>query len=201
MTKPTRVLLVRHAPTSSTRRAAFPADEELDARGRVEAATLRGTLPRVTALTSPARRASETATLAGFREATVEPALAECGFGRWSGRTFREVQHDDPDHFAAWLADPEACPPGGESIGRLVSRVAGLLESLRSGPPTLSFTHGGPIKAAIVYALEAPMAAVWRVDVAPCSVTELHSRREGGWTLARMNVPAAAFVTAGRVSA
>ncbi|MFN2555812.1 MAG: histidine phosphatase family protein [Nitriliruptorales bacterium] len=201
MTKTTRVLLVRHAPTSSTRRASFPSDEELDARGRVEAATLRGTLPRVTALTSPAERAVETATLAGFREATIEPALAECGFGRWSGRTFGEVQREDPERFAAWLADPQACPPGGESIGRLVGRVAGLLERVRAGPPVLCFTHGGPIKAAVVYALEAPLTAVWRVDVAPCSVTELHARPEGGWTLTRLNVPAAAFVTAGRISA
>lgn len=201
MRRPARVLLVRHAPTSSTRRSIFPGDEDLDPRGRVEAATMRGTLPRVTTLVSPARRAVETASLAGFAQVSVEPSLDECDFGRWAGRALSDVQRDEREHLAAWLSDPETAPPGGESMRALVARVAGLLDRLHTGGTTICFTHGGPVKAAVVHTLEAPLTAVWRIDVAPCSVTELRARLGSGWTLTRLNVPAAAFVAAARESA
>ena len=74
-----RLVLVRHAPTASTRAAAFPRDDEgLDAGGRAAAAAL--VLPRGDALCSPARRCLETAEAAGLAP-VLEPALAECDFG------------------------------------------------------------------------------------------------------------------------
>ncbi|MBW3576731.1 MAG: histidine phosphatase family protein [Actinobacteria bacterium] len=183
-----RVLLVRHAPTAATRRGVFAADEPLDPRGRQQAAALAGMLPAIEALVSPAARAVETAVLAGYADATRDPDLGEADFGAWAGRRLDDVGREDPAALRRWLTEPDAAPPGGESIADLMRRVARLLARLRDRQ-AVCFTHGGPIKAAVVHALGAPLAAVWRVDVAPCSVTELRPRSDGGWTVAGVNRP------------
>ena len=54
----------------------------------------------------------------------------------------------------------------------------------------VAITHGGVVKAAVVHALGAPIAAFWQIDVAPLSITELHAHG-GRWTLSRANHPAA----------
>ena len=79
-----RLLLVRHASTDAVRAAAFGADEPLDDRGRVAAAQLSARLPRADeVLVSPARRAAETASLAGLVATGVAPG--ECDFGALGG--------------------------------------------------------------------------------------------------------------------
>lgn len=123
-----RVLLVRHASTSATRRSAFPCDEPLDARGRTAAAALGGALPDAPTVTSPARRARETARLAGRDAATVDPDLAELDFGGWAGATLEEVHARDPEPLAAWLTSPDARPDGGW-------RLVGLNRPVRTEVP------------------------------------------------------------------
>jgi broad specificity phosphatase PhoE len=185
----TSLLLIRHAPSHATRRFRFPADEPLDEDGRTAAASLAGTIVADRAVTSPRLRCRETAVLAGFADAEVDPGLAELDFGSWAGRDPHQVGRDSPAELEAWYADPDTAPHGGETLGELAARLMGALERLRDrSGVTAVFTHGGPIKLAIVHALEAPTSSMWRVDVAPCSVTELHARPDGGWTLARANV-------------
>lgn len=181
-----RLLLVRHASTDAVRAAAFGADEPLDASGAAAAARLR--LPRAgEVLVSPARRASETAARAGLDVTAVEPALAECDFGRWAGLTLREVAEREPGAVEAWMTDPAAAPHGGESLLAVLARVGGWLEAqaARSGTAA-AITHAGVVKAAVVTALDAPPAAFWRIDVAPLSITELHAH-DGRWTVTRVN--------------
>lgn len=181
-----RLLLIRHAATDAVRRAAFPVDEALDGAGLAAARALAGRLGRGDALSSPARRARDTAAAAGLR-AAVEPALRECDFGAWAGRTLAEVHGDDPDGAGAWMTDPHACPHGGESLAALLARVGGWLDKqAASDGRVIAVTHGGVVKAAVVHALAAPAAAFWRVDVTPLALTELHAH-DGRWTIARVN--------------
>lgn len=186
-----RLLLVRHAPTAATRAAAFPVDEPLDARGREQAAGLADRLPsRREVVCSPATRCRQTAAAAGL-EAAVEPALAECDFGAWAGRSLEELADADPDGTRAWMTDPAACPHGGESLAVFAARVGGWLDAqaARDGA-AVAITHGGVVKACIVKALGAPLMSFWRVDAAPLAITELHAH-DGRWTLGRANHPAA----------
>jgi broad specificity phosphatase PhoE len=187
-----RLLLVRHAPTSATRAAAFPADESLDERGRSQAAALRARLPsRCEVLCSPARRCVETADAAGLAAPRLEPSLAECDFGAWAGRSLAEVHAADPVSAGAWMSDPAASPHGGESLAALATRVACWLDDqARRDGPAVAITHGGVVKAAVVQALGAPLDAFWRIDCAPLSITELHAH-DGRWTLTRLNACAA----------
>ena len=180
-----RLLLVRHASTDAVRAAAFGADEPLDVSGRIAAAHLAERLPRAdSVLVSPARRAVETASLAGL-VATGE-APGECDFGRWAGRPLREIAAADEAGVRAWMTDPDAAPHGGESLTAMLARVRSWLDSQAAADGTaIAITHAGVVKAAVVAALDAPPLAFWRIDVSPTSITELHAH-DGRWTVTRV---------------
>jgi broad specificity phosphatase PhoE len=183
------LLLVRHAPTSATRAAAFPADEPLDERGRESAAGLAASLPGGTGVvTSPARRCRETAEAAGL-EAVVEQQIAGCGFGSWAGRTLADLGAEDPQAVESWMLDPASAPHGGESLAAFSARIARWLDGqARADGRLAAVTHGEVIKAAVVHALGAPLTAFWRVEASPLAITELHAH-DGRWTVVRLNCP------------
>jgi broad specificity phosphatase PhoE len=192
-----RLLLVRHAATDTTRAAAFPADEPLDERGRTSAVLLAPALPaRREALSSPALRCRQTAAAAGIEKPTIDPDLIECDFGSWTGRTFADIHAAEPRQAVAWMTDPDARPHGGESLAMLTQRVGSWLDAQTAQDGcAVAITHGGVVKAALVRALGAPLAAFWRIDVAPLAVTELHAH-DGRWTITRVNwLPSAAGVS------
>ncbi|GHH71109.1 phosphoglycerate mutase [Streptosporangium violaceochromogenes] len=176
----TRLLLVCHASTPATARAAFPGDEPLDARGLRRAA---GPAPPVgpgPAVCAVERRCVQTARALGLRP-VPDRLLADCDYGRWSGRTLAQVEAAEPEALVAWLTDPAAAPHGGESITALLARVAGWL-SLRAPGRIVAVTHPSVIRAAVVHALGAPAQAFWRVDVAPLARVAL-TGRGGRWRL------------------
>jgi broad specificity phosphatase PhoE len=183
-----RLLLVRHAPTAATRAYAFPADEALDERAVVAAAEL--SIPaRAEVVCSPSERCVATAEAAGLTVGAVEPAIAECDFGSWCGRTLDELVAERPDETRRWMTDADSAPHGGESLRTFCARVAAWLDGQAALDGTcVAITHGGVVKAAIVHALAAPIEAFWRVDCAPLSRTELHAHNSR-WTLTSVNVP------------
>jgi broad specificity phosphatase PhoE len=187
-----RLVLLRHARTAAVRTAGFPdADEPLDAAGIAGAAALRAPVrdagwARDGALCSPLARAVSTAELLGL-DAVPADELREADFGAWAGRTLADMVAEDGAVTARWMADPDAAPHGGEPLRAFAGRVGAWLD--RQAALTgrvLAVTHGGVIKAAVVHALDAPLEAFWRVDVAPLSATELHAH-DGRWTVARVN--------------
>jgi len=187
-----RLLLVCHASTPAVRAAAFPADEPLDEQGRRRAAALsRHVDPGARCLTSPALRARQTAEALRL-EATVEPMVRDCDYGRWRGRSLEELQAEEPAAIAQWLKDADAAPHGGESLRQVLDRVATWLEAESRQPrKTIVVTHAAVIRAAILHAIGAPPPSFWRIDVAPLSRTTL-TVREGRWTLRSIFPPSAA---------
>ncbi len=183
---------------------AFPADEALDERGRADAAALRAAVAchfdaavssrfqtavprRLDVLCSPAVRCLQTAEAAGLRDARSDPELAECDFGAWAGRTLAEVSAADTESVAAWMADPDARPHGGESLTELATRIAAWLDGQATlDGDAVAITHGGVVRAALVHALGAPLEAFWRLDAAPLAITELHTY-DRRWTVKQVN--------------
>jgi broad specificity phosphatase PhoE len=70
-----------------------------------------------------------------------------------------------------------------------MSRVSDVLRAWQGQSGRLAaVTHGAVIKCAVVHALRAPIDAVWDLDVAHASVTELHSTGSG-WRVTQVAAP------------
>lgn len=194
-----RVLLVHHGVAVETRKAAFPGTSgawsapecpPLDPTGVVQARALAGRLPVADRCwSSLAARSVQTAELATGYAPELEPDLAECDFGAWSGRSTEEIYATDPDGLARWHADPDSAPHGGESLTAVRARAARVLERCAAlGGITVAVTHGGLIKAALLEVLGLGSGAVWRLEAAPGSVTELHlASTSSSWRVALLN--------------
>lgn len=109
-------------------------------------------------------------------EPVSDPMLRDCDYGRWAGRQLSEVHDSEPEGVAAWLADTDAAPLGGESIADLLRRVATWLDQQhRDGGHGIVITHATVIRAAILHAIGAPGRSFWYLDVGPLSVTDLRN--------------------------
>jgi broad specificity phosphatase PhoE len=173
---PSRLTFVASASTSAVRAAAFPLDEALDEIGKRDAAAKAGEFQSATiALTSPARRAIETANLLGLN-AIAEPALRDIDIGRWAGCSLSGLAASDPQGLASWLSDPYSAPHGGETVVDLFARVSIWLQavSTQSGR-IVAVTHPAVMRVAILAAIHASPNSFWHLDIAPLGVVELTS--------------------------
>lgn len=169
----TRLTFISHAATAAQRRAAFSLDEELGEAASAKIASLGWIAPRTQQVFSgPELRTRQTAEALGLAPATAT-GLRDCDYGRWAGLELGDVQLHEPDNMMAWLTDPAAAPHGGESVKDLVARVGRWLDEQREAGHTLAITHPAVIRAAVVYALDAPLQLFWRIDVSPLSLTDL----------------------------
>src|SRR5690606_25837503 len=103
--------------------------------------------------------------------------LREADFGAWEGHTFTEIQRQWPAELAAWLADPDVAPPGGESFTTVTDRVARAQRRIierYEGRTVLVVSHVTPIKTLLRLALDAPPTALYRMhlDLACLSLIE-----------------------------
>lgn len=171
-------------------------DIPLNARGRRQAAQCGATLRDLAAsrgrdpaglafVSSPLSRATETMAIvrgrlglpaAGFG---IEPRLAEMSFGRWEGRTYREVGKVDAPLLRARERDRwNFRPPSGESYADVLVRVAAWHAGVTSD--TVVAAHGGVARAFMVLfgvrsRAEAPNGIVEQgavFEFAPCSMTK-----------------------------
>ncbi len=204
---PTTTLLLRHGETAHTAAKRFSGsggdDPPLTAEGERQAAAAGERLTRhrsvggaqdVTAIvSSPLRRARQTADLVaqglGVAVREVE-GFRECAFGRWEGLTFEEVQRGWPAELTAWLANTSVAPPGGESfedVRRRVHVARDQTVTRFAGRTVLVVTHVTPIKLLVRDALGAPMTALYRMELAPATLTEVQWFGGGQASLRRFN--------------
>jgi broad specificity phosphatase PhoE/ribonuclease HI len=195
----TITLLLRHGQTalSTERRFAGLSDIELTETG-VRQAKLAG--ERLAArggvdviVASPLRRTRQTAEeVAAATSARVEydDDLRETDFGDWEGLTFTEAQRRWPAEVAAWLADPAAAPPGGESFAAVAVRVQAARERLMAAharETVLVVSHVTPIKTLLTEALLAPPAAMYRMHLDVGSLSEIDWYSDGPAVVRSLN--------------
>ena len=144
----TRIALMRHYPTAwnAEGRLQGRTDVPLGPAARAVLAGLRLPSPwdRARLVASALGRAAETAQwLACGREVTIDPRLAELGFGAWEGRLAAELAADAAAGFrpsTEWAPDDRA--PGGESPAEAWARLAPALAAIAADPaPAVVVTH------------------------------------------------------------
>ncbi len=185
---PTTLVLVRHGVTGHTLDKRFSgglggANPGLADDGRAQVRAVAEWLAPLAegvdaVLTSPVRRARESAEILaemlGGQELVEEPGFAEMEFGRWDGLTFGDVSERHPEELERWLGETNVAPPGGESFEQVQERVQaalGRVLSEHARRTVVVASHVTPIKVLVAGALGAPLRAMYRMELAPASVT------------------------------
>lgn len=174
--------LVRHGETEWNLKGMIQGrtDVPLSDSGRQQVRTLTPALAGsgATAIwTSPLQRARETATIIAsyaHMPMTELPELAEIDCGAWEGKTVKEIVASDPARYDAWLTDPAAPTPGGESFADVATRIGGVLERMQGEPDgsrLIIVSHAATIRALAAALLELPVLSVLRFVLEPASVS------------------------------
>lgn len=128
---------------------------------------------------SPMNRTRDTAA-AISDELKLQPAviedLKEISFGDWDGLTNDEARALDPSRFEQWRGSWQVSPPNGESLQEFDSRIRSarnqILEEY-AGKTVVVVAHVMPIRGFIRHAFDADIAAYWRPQISPCSISVL----------------------------
>lgn len=163
----TRFGLMRHATTmwNEEKRIQGQQDSPLTVEGKNHAKAWGPLLkkhPWDRILSSDLGRARNTALIINrFLSVPVshDARLRERQWGRWTGKTLKQVRQEDPQLWAEQEKNGwKFCPPKGEDLTAVVERsIRTLLQAARDWPnqTILVITHEGVIKS-IVYRLYAP---------------------------------------------
>ncbi|MFD8802413.1 histidine phosphatase family protein [Streptomyces atroolivaceus] len=187
-----RVSLVAAARSSALLAERFDDDRPLDHAGwrevQLAAHTLVGLGAAELRYCSPAPRSRATGDALGFAP-LLQPALRDCDMGRWRGMTLSEVAAREPAGVDTWLADPSSAPHGGESLLAFISRIGGWLDTrpVRDGA-LVAVAEPAVVRAALVYAINAPPSVYWNIDVRPLSTVTI-TGLPGRWSLSIEAVP------------
>ena len=185
--EPTTLILLRHGVTAHTVEKRFSgglasADPGLSDDGRAQvrscAEWLAPLAERIDAVVaSPVRRTRESAEIVAEvlgHDVELEPGFAEMEFGHWDGLTFTEVAERHGPELDAWLGALDVAPEGGESFADVEHRVLDGLQRVldgHAGRTVVVVSHVTPIKTLVAHAVDAPLGAVFRMELTPASVS------------------------------
>jgi probable phosphoglycerate mutase len=186
----TTFYLIRHAANDFLKRGAIAGWQpgvHLNEQGRREADRLAESLASagITHLySSPLERALQTtaplAASLGLEVQTCD-AIGEVQFGEWTGKSFGEIQADP--RWRVWNESRSTARiPGGETMLEIQARFVGFMGRLSTELPegtVALFSHGDPIRAALLYYLGMPLDFVHRIEVSPASVSILKLAESG----------------------
>jgi broad specificity phosphatase PhoE len=137
------LVLVRHGETAWSKSGQHTGRTDLDLteHGRAQAASIGQRLAGrrfALVLTSPLRRAAETARLAGFADAEPTDDLLEWDYGRYEGLTTEAIREQAPG-WTIWAGGV----PGGETAEQIAERVDRAIARVRAADgDALVFAHG-----------------------------------------------------------
>lgn len=123
-----------------------------------------------------------------------DKAFAEQDLGQWQGMNRAAFFASRPASIASyWFAPAHERAPGGESFNDLFERTTAAIariSAVHAGSDIVCVSHGGPIKAAIAYALGLKAGAGFAFTIDNCSVTRLDylaSDGHSGWRVPMIN--------------
>ena len=183
----TTLVLVRHGATSLTADKRFSgglagSNPGLTDEGRAQVREVAEWLAPLgegveAVVASPVRRTRESAEILAERlgrDLVEEPGFAEMEFGVWDGLTFAEVRERYPEEIQGWLGALDVAPEGGESFTEVEKRVLAGLERVLddyAGRTVVVVSHVTPIKILVAHAVDAPLSALFRMELSTASVS------------------------------
>ncbi|MDJ0314558.1 MSMEG_4193 family putative phosphomutase [Arthrobacter sp. H35-D1] len=186
------VILVRHGRTTANATgllAGRAQGVDLDQVGRdqvAQAGERLAAVPVVAVVSSPLARCQQSAQLildrqAGTLNTLVDPALIECDYGQWQGRTLRDLATEDL--WPVVQSQPSAVVfPGGESMAGMQARSVAAIRrhdaafEAEYGPGAVwvAVSHGDIIKSILADAFGMHLDLFQRINVGPASVSIVH---------------------------
>jgi broad specificity phosphatase PhoE len=126
-------------------------------------------------LTSPLRRAADTAALAGFPGAIRDPDASEWDYGDYEGRTTAAIREELP----GWTVWTHSLP-GGETAAEVGNRADRLIARVRDGVPTrvLLFSHAHFLRVLAARWIRLPPTAGMHLLLDTASLSVLAWERE-----------------------
>ncbi|KAB7756465.1 acid phosphatase [Mycolicibacterium phlei] len=181
-----RLILLRHGETEWSRsgRHTGRTDLELTETGRERAGLAAEALTELElddplVLSSPMRRAIDTAELAGLRIDEVNPLLHEWDYGDYEGLTTPQIRETVPD----WLIWTHGAP-GGESVADVTARADRAVElalTHMQSRDVVFVGHAHFSRSVIARWVEMPAPSGIRFAMAPASIAVLgfeHGQRQ-----------------------
>jgi probable phosphoglycerate mutase len=167
--------VVRHGETEWSRdgRHTGRTDIPLTQSGRTIAGQLSEALDGRTyalVLTSPMRRARDTAAIAGFPDAVVDEDLREWDYGDYEGRTTEDIRDSgNPDWF---LWDDGV--PNGERLSDVAARADRVIERVRAvDGDILAFAHGHVLRVLASRWLDLDPGFARHLELSPATLSVL----------------------------
>ncbi len=120
----------------------------------------------------------------------VDELLKEVDFGDWEGKSFTEIQGENPEAVALWINDPQCFSfPGGESLAAFYRRVRSVFQRLLEddSKKILLITHGGIIRHLLCLFLGIGMDKYLIFDIQAGAYSSLAVYSEGS-VLTAMNI-------------
>jgi broad specificity phosphatase PhoE len=170
-----RLLLLRHGETEWSKSGQHTGSTDIDLTdtGRAQAKLAGQVLNELEldnplVVSSPRKRAEDTAELAGLTVDDVSPLLAEWDYGEYEGITTKEIHKTDPD----WLVWTHGCP-GGETVAQVSDRadaaIALALQQMESRD-VVFVSHGHFSRSVITRWVELPLVEGRRFGMRTASI-------------------------------
>ena len=190
----TELVLLRHGPTdwNEAGRVQGRSDRPLSEEGRARVRNWR--IPPAFQgyhwVTSPLRRARETAAVLGHEDAEVVPELIEADWGAWEGQRLGDLRASLGATMAAMeRRGLDFRPPGGESPRDLQVRLAPWLARAADGRgPCIAVTHKGVIRALYALAVGWDLGGHPPQKLRPDCAHPFRLAPGGGLAVARLNL-------------
>jgi probable phosphoglycerate mutase len=197
----TTILLVRHGHVAGIvpKRFRGRLDIPLSAEGRAQADCAADYIAQRyrpdLVYTSPLQRCRDSAhaltSKLALPDAAAAPGLTDIDYGLWQGRLASEVAATEPELYATWQRSPQELTfPGGESLAGVAERASAALGALAAkhvGKCIAAYSHDSVIRVLLLCAIRAPMDAYHRIEIDPCSLSELRLEPDGTAEIARIN--------------
>jgi broad specificity phosphatase PhoE len=185
------LFLVRHAATLNNlatppRIQGLADDVHLSDEGREQArrtATFLSDQPITAAFSSPLVRAMETAQIIaqphGITPTPIDE-LHEVDVGRWEGRSWVDIEREEPDAYRQFITDPAIHGyAGGENLTQVRQRILPAVERLtrnQLGKVVLVVGHNVVNRVLLATLLNVPLSQARGIDQDNCGVNVIRYR-------------------------